>query len=306
VDAFLAGLRRAPMDTPAGPLTYGELVAAAKFNVPAFPADCPQTAAALELALEGDGTILKLLTEGLTSDAVRLAFEQNTALTCADAPSRQTAAQWPGVVHRLMRISRIGGTALGWVIGAPCASWPARSAALLDARLARSGVADMVVRLSSEPAPDLRELIAWALRDDSLTVAYWLPEYGSWAGADGEPVTLAGPGGERGVTVVEQRGEPLAALLYHPSLRRSRSWSPRWARRPRSRWRMAACRPSCGRGCRTCAGHGPGCWSQRRRSAAGWSLHVAREIGSVFVPPYSFCQARWMSCSFQRGGRNLS
>lgn len=53
---------------------------------------------------------------------------------------------------------------------------------LLDARLARSGVADMVVRLTSEPAPDLRELIAGALRDDSLTVAYWLP-----------PSTAAGP-----------------------------------------------------------------------------------------------------------------
>ena len=87
VDAFLARLRRAPMDTAAGPLTYGELLAAAKFNVPASPADWPQAAAALELALEGDATILKQLTGGLTADAVRLAFEQNTALTCADAPS---------------------------------------------------------------------------------------------------------------------------------------------------------------------------------------------------------------------------
>lgn len=32
-------------------------------------------------------------------------------------------------------------------------------------------------------------------------------------------MTLPGPGDERGVTVVEQQGEPLAALLYHPSLR---------------------------------------------------------------------------------------
>jgi signal transduction histidine kinase len=90
---------------------------------------------------------------------------------------------------------------------------------LLDARLARSGVADMVVRLSNDPSPDLRDLIARALRDDSLTVAYWLPQYGSWAGADGEPITLPEPGGDRGVTIVEQHGEPLAALLYHPSLR---------------------------------------------------------------------------------------
>jgi signal transduction histidine kinase len=90
---------------------------------------------------------------------------------------------------------------------------------LLDARLARSGVADMVVRLNTEPPVDLRDLIAGALRDDSLTVLYWLPEYGSWADADGAPATLPEPDADRGVTVVEQGGGPLAALVYHPALR---------------------------------------------------------------------------------------
>jgi signal transduction histidine kinase len=118
------------------------------------------------------------------------------------------AFQLPGFeILRLATFAVIGLAPVAFLIG------------LLDARLARSGVADMVVRLTSEPAPDLRELIARALRDDSLAVAYWLPEYGSWAGADGEPVTLPGPGDARGVTVIEQRGAPVAALLYHPSLR---------------------------------------------------------------------------------------
>jgi signal transduction histidine kinase len=90
---------------------------------------------------------------------------------------------------------------------------------LLDARLARSGVADMVVRLNAEPRADLRDLIAGALRDESLTVLYWLPEYDSWADADGVPATLPGPAADRGVTVVEQGGDPLAALVYHPALR---------------------------------------------------------------------------------------
>jgi pimeloyl-ACP methyl ester carboxylesterase len=128
VDAFLARLRRAPLPTPLGPLTYGEVIALAKFVVPAFPKDWPDVSVPMELAIEGDGTVLKQLAGGLTSDSARLAFEQNTALTCADAPSRQTAAQWPAVVHRLTQVSRIGGTAFGWVIGAPCASWPTRSA----------------------------------------------------------------------------------------------------------------------------------------------------------------------------------
>jgi pimeloyl-ACP methyl ester carboxylesterase len=132
VDAFLARVKRTPLPapnaTPPGVLTYGELLAIAKFNVPAFPADWPLSAAAIALAIEGDGSILKDIAGALRSDSVRLGFEQNTALTCADAPSRQTAAQWPGVVRRLERVSRIGGIPFGWVTGAPCASWPARSA----------------------------------------------------------------------------------------------------------------------------------------------------------------------------------
>ena len=32
------------------------------------------------------------------------------------------------MVDRLERVSRIGGPTMGWQIGAPCASWPARAA----------------------------------------------------------------------------------------------------------------------------------------------------------------------------------
>ncbi len=116
--------------------------------------------------------------------------------------------QLPGFeVVRLVTFAVVGLAPVAFLLG------------LLDARLARAGVAEMIVRLNAEPQPDLRELIARALRDDSLTLAYWLPQYETWAGADGVPVTLPGPDDRRGVTVVEQRGQPLAALLYHPSLR---------------------------------------------------------------------------------------
>jgi pimeloyl-ACP methyl ester carboxylesterase len=132
VDGLIARAKRAPLPapnaTPPGVLTYGELITLAKFAVPAFPADWPAISGPLELAIEGDASILKDLTSNITSDGFRLGFEQNVALSCADAPSRQTAAQWPAVVHRLERISRIGGTPFGWVTGAPCASWPVRSA----------------------------------------------------------------------------------------------------------------------------------------------------------------------------------
>jgi signal transduction histidine kinase len=92
-------------------------------------------------------------------------------------------------------------------------------AGLLDARLARSGVAELVVRLSGGPPDDLQELIARALRDPSLVVAYWLPTRGSWADGNGRPVELPGAADAAVATVIERAGEPVAALLHDPVLR---------------------------------------------------------------------------------------
>src|SRR5215217_375301 len=58
--------------------------------------------------------------------------------------------------------------------------------ALLDARLARSSLGGLLVELGAEPAPgELRDALARALRDPSLTLAYWLPEFEAWVDADG-------------------------------------------------------------------------------------------------------------------------
>jgi signal transduction histidine kinase len=95
-------------------------------------------------------------------------------------------------------------------------------AGLLDARLARSGVGELVVRLGAGPPDDLRELIARALRDPSLVVAYWLPARGSWADGNGTPVELPGAGDALVTTVIERDGKPVAALLHDPALRDER------------------------------------------------------------------------------------
>jgi pimeloyl-ACP methyl ester carboxylesterase len=132
LDALLTRLRHVPIParnaTPPGVLTYAEAVSSIKFNVLAAPADWPFAAQLLEAAVEGDASIAKDIANLASLDGVRVAFEQNTALTCADAPSRHSTRQWPAVVRRLTAVSRIGAPAYGWVIGAPCASWPARSA----------------------------------------------------------------------------------------------------------------------------------------------------------------------------------
>jgi signal transduction histidine kinase len=90
---------------------------------------------------------------------------------------------------------------------------------LLTSRLARSDVGDLLVQLRSDPAPDeLRDALARALRDPSLSLAFWLPEFGAWADVDGKEMRLPEPGSGRSATPIEQEGEPVAALIHDPSL----------------------------------------------------------------------------------------
>jgi signal transduction histidine kinase len=92
-------------------------------------------------------------------------------------------------------------------------------AGLLDARLARSSVGDLLVDLRGHPAPpELRDALARALRDPSLTLVYWLPEFASWADLDGRPVVLPERDGTRSKTLVDRDGAHLAALVHDPSL----------------------------------------------------------------------------------------
>jgi signal transduction histidine kinase len=89
---------------------------------------------------------------------------------------------------------------------------------LLGARLARSAVGDLVLELHSEPAPaDLRDALARALRDPTLELAYWLPDYGVYANLDGRPVELPDLEG-RATTLIDRGGVHVAALIHDPAL----------------------------------------------------------------------------------------
>ena len=90
----------------------------------------------------------------------------------------------------------------------------------LRARLARSAVADLFVELRADPAPaDLRDALARALRDRSLELVYWLPEFGSYATLDGREVDLREVDAGRAVTLIDHEGVPVAALLHEPALK---------------------------------------------------------------------------------------
>jgi signal transduction histidine kinase len=88
---------------------------------------------------------------------------------------------------------------------------------LLDARLARSSVGDLVIELQRDPAPaDLRDALARTLRDPSLLLAYWVPDFEAYVDLDGQPVDLPPEG--RGTTFIDRDGARVAAIVHDPAL----------------------------------------------------------------------------------------
>jgi signal transduction histidine kinase len=89
---------------------------------------------------------------------------------------------------------------------------------LVGARLARATVGELVVELRGRPAPaGLRDAVARALRDPSLELAYWLPEFGCYGDLDGSPVELP-TDGSRAATRIDRDGARLALLVHDPEL----------------------------------------------------------------------------------------
>ncbi|TCC53746.1 hypothetical protein E0H75_08715 [Kribbella capetownensis] len=89
---------------------------------------------------------------------------------------------------------------------------------LLDARMARTDVGALLMELRAHPAGELREPLARALHDPSLTLAYWLPQYGTWADQEGRAITLRGAEDGRATRVIKRDDEPIIALEFDRSL----------------------------------------------------------------------------------------
>lgn len=89
---------------------------------------------------------------------------------------------------------------------------------LLHARLARSSVGELLVELRADPSPTaLRDALARALRDPSLKLVYWLPDFRTYADLDGRPVSLDEEPG-RATTLIETNGARIAALQHDAAL----------------------------------------------------------------------------------------
>ena len=123
------------------------------------------------------------------------------------------------------------------------------------------------------PRPsNLRAALARALRDPSLELAYWLPDFEAYADLDGRPVELPderrGTRGHRG-RPRRRTGRGAAARSRRSST--SPSSSTRWPRRQASRSRTPASSPICGPGSTSSRSRAPGCCTPSRASASAWN-----------------------------------
>ena len=91
-------------------------------------------------------------------------------------------------------------------------------AGLLMAPWERVLVADLVVELGEARSNTLRGELSRALGDPSLEIGYWLPDRGIYVGSDGRTMIPPEPESNRAMTVLEHRGEPVAALIHDPAM----------------------------------------------------------------------------------------
>jgi signal transduction histidine kinase len=137
---------------------------------------------------------------------------RNLVMSVAGSTFPETFAPGAPVAEQALNAALYVGAALvplGFLVG------------LLRTRVTRSTLGELVVALAAMPASGrLRDHLARALGDDSITLAFHAPALGRYVDERGRPVELpAGEDPSRTVTLVEQDGSPLAGLVHDPALR---------------------------------------------------------------------------------------
>jgi len=144
----------------------------------------------------GRRLLAPLLIAGLAA-ATRAVLEGALAFSDYDEPVRAALFWWQMVV--------LAAIPLALLIG------------LLRARLARAAVADVLPALESARPWEVGRLLAGALGDRTLEVAFWYPEEQSYVDPAGVSFTLPAADEERSVTYIEHDG-PIAVLVHDPML----------------------------------------------------------------------------------------
>lgn len=111
------------------------------------------------------------------------------------------------------------GTPLRWAMLVARAAVPvAFLVGLLNQRVARGAVAELVVGLDATTVGHLRASLARVLHDPSLRVALWSSAANAYEDADGRPMDVPEVNGDRGVILLERSGERLGVIVHDPAL----------------------------------------------------------------------------------------
>jgi signal transduction histidine kinase len=227
------------MTALASVVVWGALLATAE-RLPEFmPAarchdECPRNPVRV---LEGGATVadaLAVASWSVTAGALMaVAVALTVRLRTAPSISRRTTS--PILVAVLAvagtfaaaAVARAGGAApatlerLGWFSTATSLTIPcAFLAGMLGARVFAGGALErLVARLSAGTRDlDARRLLADALGDPSLTVAFWRPQRGEYVDERGHPVQPPTAATGRSATIVRQDGDPLAMIVHDAAL----------------------------------------------------------------------------------------
>jgi len=110
---------------------------------------------------------------------------------------------------------------IAWILAFTFIALPvALLANLLRMRLARTAVGELLVDLHRDGQPShLQDALRRALGDPSLEIAFWLPEYETYADLAGNKLALPDEGPRVAITLLERGdGSRVAALIHDPSL----------------------------------------------------------------------------------------
>lgn len=138
IAALLARLRVAPVPAPdtrvPSVLDYATTQSTI-FGLLSDTGQWPVLAIGLTAAERGDGSVLlNAIANGAASQPgaepgtdYDNTAEARSAILCADSPAPRDPRRWPALVRQLGQISPTAAGPLGWPVGLPCATWPARA-----------------------------------------------------------------------------------------------------------------------------------------------------------------------------------
>jgi signal transduction histidine kinase len=220
-------------------LVWGALLATAE-RLPEFmpsancEGDCPHNPVRILGGGPALGDSLAVASWSLTAGAlIAVAVTLTFRLTSAPSISRRTtipilvSVMAVAATFAAAAVCRASGAApttlerLGWFSTATTLTIPcAFLVGMLGARVFAGGALErLVARLSAGALDvDARRVLADALGDPSLTVAFWRPQRSEYVDARGHPVQPPAGTTGRSATIVRQDGDPLAMIVHDAAL----------------------------------------------------------------------------------------